>query len=156
MQASFLRRSLFSALAVLFLALAGAAPSHAQICSNASLRGSFGYTVTGQVTASNPPFVAGPFGAVGRLVFDGAGNVSTTRTFSDAGFVVQGDKGTGTYKLNSDCTGSFNISVDSPGSGSVILRLDIVLDGDYELRGIVTNPGFVLTLHGRKLYSPIY
>ena len=109
-------------------------------CSTASLQGAFGYTVTGFSST-------GPFAAVGRLVFNGSGMVTTTRTLSNAGTVVQGDSGSGTYMLGADCTGSFTINASGLGQ----LRVDIVVDdqGD-QIRGIVTNPGFTLTLEGRK------
>jgi hypothetical protein len=46
-------------------------------CSNATLRGSFGYTITG-LSFSAPPPLAGPFGQVGRQTFDGNGNTAAT------------------------------------------------------------------------------
>ena len=59
--------------------------ANAQSCSNRSLNGSYGYTVTGTITTSQGPLVAGPFAAVGRITFDGSGNVSTVRSLSDNG-----------------------------------------------------------------------
>jgi hypothetical protein len=109
-------------------------------CSTATLQGSFGYTVTG----FSP---VGPFAAVGRLVFNGSGLVTTVRTLSNAGNIVRGDSGSGTYIVGADCTGSFTITASGLGQ----LQVDIVVDSDGdELRGIVTNPGFTLTLEGRK------
>lgn len=125
------------------LLVGGVSPAQAsqRWCSNSTLEGSFGYTVTG----FRPGGV--PFAAVGRLVFNGSGGVSTVRTLSNGGVVVQGDAGTGRYTLKADCTGSFSIGAAGVGS----LSLDMVVDDDGDqIRGIVTNSGFVLTLEGRR------
>jgi hypothetical protein len=57
--------------------------------------------------------------------------------------------------MNSDCTGSFNITVRPPNA-TVQLNLNIVLDDLYELRGIVTNTNFVLAFQGWKQYPIKY
>ena len=52
-------------------------------CSNATLRGSFGYTSTGTLLDSYvPPPLAGPFAEVGRQTFDGKGHTDATATTS--------------------------------------------------------------------------
>ena len=57
-------------------------------CSNATLRGSFGYTSTGTLLpAYVPPPYAGPFAEVGRQTFDGKGNTDATGTLSANGNV---------------------------------------------------------------------
>ena len=113
-----------------------------------SLKGAYGYTVTGFILPG-APLIPGPFVAVGRIVFDGTGGVTTVRSLSDNGVIVQNDVGSGTYSLNQNCTGSFNISVVTP-SGTVILTLDIVLDDNNQIRGVVTTPNIALALEGRK------
>jgi hypothetical protein len=123
--------------------------AHAQNCNNLSLKGSFGYTVTGTIVKNVGPLIAGPFVAVGRITFDGAGGVQTVRSLNDNGTVFQNDSGTGTYTMNKDCTGSFTISVGPPAE-TITLSLDIVLDDSYELRGVVTTANVVLAFDGRK------
>ena len=149
-----LRRLLFCTL-TLALAACAMPKAHAQICSTQTLHGSFGYTVTGSITTSFGPLLAGPFSAVGKINFDGNGHVTTVRSLSDNGFILQGDAGTGTYILNSDCTGSFNITVGPPGN-TVVLTLNTVVDDNMELRAIVTNPSTVLIFDGRRLLPIIY
>ena len=113
-------------------------------CSTRSLQGAFGYTVKGTTPANTN------FAAVGRLVFDGRGQVNTVRTLSNGGAVARNDTGAGTYSLGADCRGSFTIGAVGLGQ----LQVDIVVSGGgMELRGIVTNPGFVLTLEGTKQKS---
>lgn len=140
--------STFALLLPMFV-LCAASVARAETCSDRTVKGSYGYTVTGSILTPTGPLVAGPFAAVGRIVFDGEGHVSTVRSLSDNGEVLENDSGTGTYTLNSDCTGSFNISVGPPGN-SVTLNLNIVFDDNSELRGLVTNPGIVLVLDGRR------
>ena len=121
--------------------------SHAQVCSDLSLKGSFGYTVTGTITKTAGPLIAGPFVAVGKITFDGAGGVKTVRSFNDNGFALRGDPGTGTYTMNNDCTGSFTITV-GPSTNQIVLNLDIVLDDTNQLRGVVTTTNVVLSFEG--------
>lgn len=148
-------RKLLFTIAGGLLALSALPTASAQVCSAQSLKGSFGYSVSGTIVTGSGPLVAGPFAAVGKLTFDGKGNVTTVRSLSDNGIVFQGDPGTGTYKMNADCTGSFNITVGPPGH-AIVLSLDIVLDDAYQLRGVVTTPGIVLLLEGRKQLPIIY
>lgn len=124
-----------------FIGFASILPAAEKGCSNGSLQGSFGYTVTGYAPGNVP------FAAVGRILFNGSGQVTTTRTLSNGGTIVRGDTGSGTYTLNADCTGTFTIVASGLGQ----LQVDIVVDNEGDqFRGIVTNPGFVLTLEGRK------
>jgi hypothetical protein len=137
------------------IALSSLPTAGAQSCSNKSLKGSFGYTVTGTIVKNVGPLVAGPFVAVGKITFDGVGGVQTTRSLNDNGNVLQHDSGTGTYSLNKDCTGSFTISVGPP-TDLITLSLDIVLDDTYELRGVVTTASVVLSFDGRKQWPVEY
>jgi hypothetical protein len=134
------------------LALSTATRARAQACSDQSLKGAFGYTVTGTIVQNTGPLVAGPFVAVGRIVFDGKGGVSTVRSVNDNGMVIQNDTGKGTYTMNQDCTGSFNITVGPPGN-QIELTLDIVLDDTDQVRGVVTTPNVALVLEGRRQLS---
>src|SRR5215831_10182015 len=67
-------------------------------CSNASLSGSFGFTIVGTLPA-------GPFAEVGRQTFDGDGYTAATATASVNGnsFPVTLE---GKYTVNPNCTGS--------------------------------------------------
>ena len=108
-------------------------------CSNASLQGSFGFTSTGTVLASPPPF-AGPFAEIGRQTFDGRGNTEATATLSANGNIVRVTV-QGTYVVNPDCTGSMTLYVFELGSS---FNADFVIDDDgAELRAIVTETGAI-------------
>jgi len=117
-------------------------------CSNASLSGSFGYTNTGTILTGPD---AGPFGGVGRQTFDGKGNTQATATVSVNGSVYHATI-TGTYVVNSDCTGSMTL-VGSAGSETFTNHVDLVIvRGGTEFRAINTDPGIVLTTVGKKQF----
>jgi hypothetical protein len=157
--------SIFNGIALTFvgaaIALSVSPAANAQVCSLKSLKGSFGYTVTGSIVAdlpaspAAPVLIKGPFAAVGRITFDGQSGVTTVRSLSDNGVIFQQDAGSGTYSMNKDCTGSFNITVGPPSS-PVTLSLDIVLDDTNQLRGVVTTAGVALIFEGRKQLPIIY
>ena len=118
-------------------------------CSEASLKGSFGFTSTGTLLALPPPS-AGPFAEIGRQTFDGNGNTDATATLSANGNIkrvtVQG-----TYEVNPDCTGSMTLYV-SPFGATVLL--DFVIDDDgAELRAIITDAGAIESLVFKKQFS---
>ena len=118
-------------------------------CSNATLHGSFGYTVTGTVLDGSPPLV-GPFGQVGRQTFDGKGNTDGTASTSLNGnsFPVTFK---GTYTVNPDCTGSFTIALSPVGLTS---HVDFVIDDDgTEFRAIGTDSGSVLTAVAKRQFA---
>jgi hypothetical protein len=119
-------------------------------CSNATLRGSFGYTSTGTLLDSYVPApFAGPFGEVGRQTFDGRGNTSATATTSSNGNIAPVTI-EGTYTVNPDCTGSMTLNV-SPFDSTV--HADFVIDKDgAELRAIGTDAGLIETRVYRKQF----
>jgi hypothetical protein len=78
-------------------------------CSNASLRGSFGFTNTGTNLALPPP-LAGPLAQIGRQTFDGKGNTHATTTLSANGNILSATA-QGTYVVNPDCTGSLTLYI---------------------------------------------
>ena len=96
-----------AAVTALALGLAPTAKADDKGCSNATLKGTFAHRATGFVTA--PPAMAGPLAGVGADTFDGNGGVTTTATISLNGNIVP-VTGKGTYKVNSDCTGTYTIS----------------------------------------------
>jgi hypothetical protein len=96
-------------LATIFMTLfvVGTAPTaradEPRACSNASLRGSFGFTSQGALVANFPPPVLGPFGEIGRQTFDGRGNTEGAATLSGNGNINRVTF-QGTYIVNPDCT----------------------------------------------------
>jgi hypothetical protein len=81
-------------------------------CSNRTLSGAYGYSSQGQVLPP-PPGVPAPFTSTGIARFDGRGNVSWVE-HTVIGGAQQGSDWTpstsGTYTVNSDCTGTMVVT----------------------------------------------
>ena len=95
-------------------------------CSNHTLRGSYALNIDGTI-------IAGPNRLLLRGVairqFDGRGNMSQVdfTTINGAPAGTEWRSGSGTYELNSDCTGTMEI-IQSDGSPTLRLRLVV---GDH-------------------------
>jgi hypothetical protein len=120
-------------------------------CSNATLRGSYGYTAEGTLLPTiAPPPSAGPFAEIGRQTFDGRGNTEATATASANGNIVELTIA-GTYTVNSDCTGSMTFDVSPLGiKGNVKLVID---DDGGEIRTVDTDAGTIETRVYRKQFQ---
>ena len=117
-------------------------------CSNATLRGTFAYTVTG-VTSAPPPF-GGPIAGVGKQTLDGNGHVSGTQTVSVNGNILR-QTYTGTYTVNPDCTGSITLVVNIPPG--LVTHSDFVIDDNgAEIRTVETDGGGVITVIARRQF----
>jgi hypothetical protein len=69
-------------------------------CSNANVTGKYGYSASGLDKSGNP------ISFIGFIKADGKGAFTGTETGSDNGTVFTNIPGSGTYSINSDCTGS--------------------------------------------------
>ena len=119
-------------------------------CTNASFLGAFGYTFTGLTG-----FKALPFASVGRLVADGQGNLAGAETDSSNGQIFQRTY-TGTYNVNSDCTGS-EVTVDN--FGKTVKCNFVIVTGGREIQAIETDTdtavvGFLKHQLDRTLRGP--
>ena len=97
-------------------------------CSNASLQGGYGFLHGQTVVPAGTPFAA-----LGRWNFDGKGKFTNTLTINDNGTVAR-IKDSGTYTVDTDCTGKIIIL---GGTGTI----DIVLvDGGNEFYTLRADP----------------
>jgi hypothetical protein len=103
-------------------------------CSESTLRGDYGFSVEGQVLAGPKPLLVR---AVAMTHFDGEGGLSQVDFATINGVPTGTDwrPGTGSYEINSDCTGKAQISF-TDGSGTLHLRLVVADRGDL-IRTIV-------------------
>lgn len=87
--------SMFNRIVLTFIgaaiALSVSRAANALVCSVRNLKGSFGYTMTGNIVTDIPAspaaavLIKGPFAAVRRITFDGQGGVTTRRgVFTDS------------------------------------------------------------------------
>jgi len=121
--------------AVACLTLGGATLAQAGACSNASLKGNYGQTISGELLPGSGAVL--PQHGVAMTHFDGNGK------FTQVDFVVidgtpQGSKfqsETGTYAIHGDCTGSATINYSN---GSWIDLELVVVNGGREFRTVVS------------------
>jgi hypothetical protein len=135
MKALFCKQTVAAAVAC--LTLGGASLAHAGACSNASLKGMYGQTISGEILPAAG--VVLPQNGVAMTNFDGKG------TFTQEDFVVIGGAPTstgfetgetGTYAVNSDCTGTATINY--PDGSWIDLELVVVSQG-REFRTVVSS-----------------
>lgn len=107
-------------------------------CTNATLEGDYGFTVTG----TRPSAPSGPVETVVGVAmthFDGNGNFTQTDNIhgSITGLAAPNRQGTGSYTINPDCTGTMKLN--NPGSPTLTLAIVVVDDGN-EVRAAVMDP----------------
>jgi hypothetical protein len=81
----------------------------AQVCDPALFGGVYGLQLSGMTTISGNPQSAT---SLGRLVFDGHGNITGNSSTMFAGY-LQGNPVKGTYELGTDCTLKWKLQDDS-------------------------------------------
>jgi len=118
-------------------------------CSNATVRGTYGFTVTGQILG------AGPVTGVTLAIYDGQGHMTQVDHVLLNGNppTVQWRPATGTYTLNADCTGTQEVDFSD---GTPSLHLSIVVVGrGREIHQVVDDPGIATIAVGIKRDSPL-
>jgi len=114
-------------------------------CSNATLTGNYAFIYSGAFSPSGTGKNTFGDAAVGVLIFDGAGNLSLTYTDVSNGKVISTSvPDTGTYTVNSDCTGSLT-------DATIDLHSNLAMvGGGAEVFGIQTDPGETNTFDAKK------
>jgi hypothetical protein len=132
----------------MFLLLAAVANLHAAQCSNASLKGTYGFSSQGftEVTPDISPAGFAPWAETGVIVYDGHGNIPsgsfTVNTATANGGPIRGTF-TGTYTVNGDCTGTI---VADTGDGN-LFHFDLVVVGPASHTSINTDPGGFMSVY---------
>jgi hypothetical protein len=118
--------------------------SRPYVCSNRTIRGSYGFTVEGTILslpgANLPPGTTLPVREVALIEFDGKGNLTLVDHFVINGQQVDNEDwspGSGTYSVNENCTGTMQIS--KPGSPSSTESKIVVVRGGKEIRTVLTT-----------------
>ncbi len=142
--------------AMLVLSMAATAQAESSACSLARAAGTYGFTDNGTVVG------VGPRIAVGIFTLDAAGNVKNGKATSSLNGTVTAETFSGTYTVNSDCTGTFNNVQLRDLSGNLLLTItaDLTWDDNMrELRAIFTSATLpdgtslltVISADGRKM-----
>lgn len=135
---------------ILGLLLAATSLWAQDFCSNATLRGDYGFTVSG-MRPSGPGGPVETIVGVALTTFDGNGNLTQVDNIhgSLSGFPAPDRAGTGKYFLNSDCTGT--MTLDNAGAPPLTLRI-VVVDNGNEVRTAVVSPlAVMVTSDGRRI-----
>ena len=131
------RRSMFGA--------GAASNARAQSCSNASLKGVYGFHAFATIVPAGSP--ATPRAIIGVFTLDGRGTWTSSLLLDDNGTIVPKPNEGGTYVVNADCTGT----LFPTSGGSVAL---VVADSGREFYQMRTNPASIV-LFGttKKVFS---
>jgi hypothetical protein len=131
-----------AALVLLMLVALGSgyAQSNSAACNDKLIAGNYGFTVQGTKLAGAGP--TGPMVGVAMTQFDGEGKLSQIDTVTIDGDVVADfthTPATGTYSVNSNCTGTFTIDFtdDRP---PVVTNFVVVANGE-EIDTVVISAG---------------
>jgi hypothetical protein len=137
-----------AAISALALSLTPAAMADNKGCSNTTLQGSFSFIGTGIIIA--PPVVAGPTASVNVLNFDGNGVVTSAVGSSSQNGSIGAATETGTYTVNSDCTGTYQALLSPAGFTAHYL---FVIDSDLnQIEIICTDAGVVFSGTARRQF----
>jgi hypothetical protein len=132
------------------LILNAATPARAEDlrCSLARAAGNWAFTDSGTVVG------VGPRVAVGRFTLDTAGNLQNGVATSSLNGAIAAETFSGTYAVNSDCTGTISVEVFVPGGAELfVITLATAFDDDTRhLRAIFTS---VVEPNGASLPSAI-
>jgi len=134
-------------LILVLVGICSAASAAAEQCTNAMLRGAYGFQTLSFVV---PPSggIATPRTAIGVFTLDGKGKWTTSLTVNDNGVITHPPPAAsvGTYTVNPDCTGTLYI-----GSGGTVAI--VVVDGGREFFQMRTDPANVVSFGTTKQIS---
>jgi hypothetical protein len=143
------RISLF--LLILVLAASSSLTAHASGCTNSTIRGSYAFTIHGQIfppDGSTPLLIDG----LAKTTFDGNGHLTQLDAVAANGNVAPGwARNKGTYSVNSDCTGTMTVS---NGDNPLVHLQIIVSDSGNTIHDMVIDPGFATTAEAERVRAP--
>ena len=120
-----------------------------EVCSVASLTGSFGIQSTGSIVAFGP---IGTIAEAGVMKFDGSGGVSQTTTVSLSGTIVPNRSSlSGSYLVNPDCTGDMALVLPVPGGTTTSTFHFVIVNHGKEILLVNTGAGRVIVGDAKKL-----
>ena len=136
-----------AAIATLAVAIAPTANAADKGCNKASLQGTYAFKGTGSVIEPPAVFL---LDVVFAQTFDGNGALTATGLQSHNGNILQVTQ-TGTYTVNSDCTGTYTAQL-SP-IGITVHFFFVIADSGNELEVISTDAGTVLAGVARRQFA---
>jgi len=139
------KKLLVNVLALALLMLGALESGYAQseslaVCNNRLIAGNYGFTIQGNKLGGQGP--TGPQVGVAMTEFDGRGGLTQIDTVTVNGEVVADfthTPATGTYTVNSDCTGTFTINF-TDGRPPVAANF-VVVENGLEIDTVVVSAG---------------
>ena len=137
-------------LVLVTLALAASSTVTAQAgCTDLTIKGSYAFTVHGQILTPNGPLLVD---GIARTTFDGNGNLTQVDAVAINGHIpLVWRPGTGTYTVNSDCTGTMTLI--NTGQPTLHLAILVSQSGNH-IHTVVTDPGFATTSDAERVRAP--
>jgi len=118
----------------------GYAQSDSPACNNRIIAGNYGFTIEGNKLGGLGPI--GPMMGVAMTQFDGNGGLTQIDTVTINGVVVADFTHTpasGTYTVNSDCTGTFTINFTD--NRPTVVTNFVVVEAGFEIDAVVISAG---------------
>src|SRR6266581_6870046 len=132
------------------LAASSSLTAHAGACSNATIHGSYAFTIHGTVFLPNGATLL--IDGLAKTTFDGNGNLTQVDAVATNGNLAPGWRpGTGTYSVSPNCTGTQTTVI--PGMRDLHLQF-IVSQSGNKIRIVVIDPGIATTAEGERLRTP--
>jgi hypothetical protein len=129
------------------LAVCSAVTAQASVCNNATIRGTYAYTIHGQVFIPNGPILL--ITGLARTTFDGEGNVTELDAVAANGNMAPGwVPNTGVYSVNPDCTGTITVT---NGNQPLIHGQMIIAQSGNTIHEMLIDPGFATTADGERI-----
>jgi len=135
-------------LLVAALAMSSAAKAHPNECTDSTIRGTYAFTIHGQIFTPNGPIL---IDGIAKTTFDGEGSLTQVDTVAQNGLIGQVWRpGTGSYKVKADCTGTMTIV----NAGQPDLHLAILVSrGGEQIHTVVTDTGVAVTSDAERVHS---
>lgn len=114
------------------------------VCNNNTIKGTYGYAVSGTVPTGEPANPFGPGVSVGIRHFDGEGNFTQVDTSKTTTVSAPDVEASGTYTVNPDCTGV--MILNRPGAPAPAMLRMVVVNKGKTIYWLVLSPPTVVVL----------
>jgi hypothetical protein len=119
-------------------------------CTNATIQGTYAFTIHGTILNQDGSTLL--VDGLAKTTFDGKGNLTQLDAVAVNGNVAPGwASNTGTYVVNSDCTGTFTVT--NGNQPPVHLQMIVAQSGNT-IHDMVMDPGFATTAEAERIKAP--
>jgi hypothetical protein len=137
-------------LLTLALVTSSSLTAHAGVCSDSTISGTYAFTLHGTIFLPDGSTLL--VDGIAKQTYDGKGNMTQVDAVATNGVLPPGWRfGSGTYSVDSDCTGTLTITV--PGLSDLHLQFIVAQSGNT-IHQVVTDPGVATTAEGERLRLP--